>query len=151
MKLANLIKLSVFSKESENDNEEVIKEKLLSLIPFDLEKEKLKLEQDSAEGLEGKRIRIFSIKLQKQRHTNQFLENLKEKLTKEQKELLLRQIETRLENELNFFIRLDKNKLINNSEFFITEKGNCFHIKISIAAFPAKREKALEVVKQIFG
>jgi RNA binding exosome subunit len=42
-----------------------------------------------------------------------------------------------------------KQKLLNN-ELWITDCGECFHIRISIAAFPKKKEVALEVIKKIF-
>ena len=84
----------------------------------------------------------------KQKHTSLFLKNLMKKLSQEQKDLLLRQLESRLDETLHFYIRLDKNKLLDN-EYFITDSGNCFHIKIAIAAYPHKRDVAIEVMKYI--
>ena len=79
MKYAHLIKIDVFFKEGDDEN--IIKEKLLSLIPFEnLEKEKIKIEEKTATGFEHKTIKIFEITLTKEKHTNAFLENLKEKL-----------------------------------------------------------------------
>ena len=147
MKLAHQIKISIFIKEEE-DREKTFN-RLLSLVPFDLKKEKIKLNEDTAMGFNNKKIKTYEIVLEKNRHINAFLEKLKEALSQEQKELLLKQAESRLDEDLHFFIRLDKEKLLNN-EFWITDSGNCFHIRISIAAFPAKRELALEVVKEIF-
>ena len=57
--------------------------------------------------------------------------------------------EDRLDEECNFFIRLDKEKLM-NGECWITDSGDCYHIKISVAAFPKKKERAKQVVEQIF-
>ncbi len=147
MKLAHYIKISVFIHEEED--RETIFNKLISLVPFDLKKEKIKLNEDTAIGFNNKKIKTYEIVLEKDRHIKAFLEKLKESLSQEQKELLIAQAESRLDNELHFFIRLDKEKLLNN-EFWITDSGNCFHVRISIAAFPAKREQALEVVNQIF-
>jgi RNA binding exosome subunit len=147
MKLAHQIKISVFIHEEENREE--IYNKLLTLVPFNIKEQKRILNEDTAQGFNERKIKTYEIVLEKDRHINSFLEFLKEKLSDEQKELLLRQKESRLDNERNFFIRLDKEKLLNN-EFYITDSGNCFHIKISIAAFPASREKAIEVVNQIF-
>ncbi len=50
----------------------------------------------------------------------------------------------------HFFIRFDKDKLIENNEFFITDKGNCYHIKMTIAAFPTTRENALKAIEKLF-
>ena len=148
MKLTHLIRVRVYSKEEDND--EKVLNSFLSLFPFDLEKEKLQTENTVAEGFENRKIRVFELILKKPRHTKEFLNHLLEKLTKEQKQLILDQAESRLDEDLNLFIRLDKEKLIKEDELKLTDSGNCFHIKISIAAFPAKREIALEIVKKIF-
>lgn len=147
MKLAHQIKISVFIHEEE-DREKIFN-KLISLVQFDLKKEKIKLNEDTAMGFNNKKIKTYEIVLEKNKHINGFLEKLKESLGKEQKELLLKQAESRLDEDLHFFIRLDKEKLLND-EFSITDSGNCFHIRISPAAFPAKRELAMEVLNQIF-
>ncbi|MBW2973211.1 hypothetical protein KY346_02350 [Candidatus Woesearchaeota archaeon] len=146
MKVLNKAVVSVFIKEDEDPEE--IKSALLSFIPFDIEKEKIQVQQKSAAGFEDKKIRILKIELEKPRHTNAFLKHLLEKLTKEQKEMLLSQAESRLDNHLHFFIRFDKDKLL-NKEYEITDSGNCFHIKLHIAAFPSKREIALEAIEKL--
>lgn len=147
MKYANKIQLKVFSNENEDSAK--IQEGLLKLVPFNLEEEKLQLKKSIAEGFGQKKIAIYEITLVKEKHTNKFLEALIAKLNSEQKELLSRQIYSRLDKELNFFIRLDKDALINENRYFITDRGNCFHIKISVAAFPATYERAVEVVKMM--
>ncbi len=148
MKLVNSIKMSVFTKEEENERE--IEEKLKQLIPLELEKEKIAVTKQTATGFNEKRIRIIEAMLTKDRHINAFLEKLKENLSEKQKELLIRQKESRLDDELNFFIRLDKEKLLNN-EHWVTDSGNCYHIRINIAAFPKRREDALKMIEKIFG
>ena len=147
MKLAHYIKLSVFIHEDEE--REPIYKKLLSLVPFDLKEQKITLKEDTAMGFNEKKIKIYEISLEKDRHIKAFLEKLKESLNQDQKDMLIAQAESRLDEDNHFFIRLGKEKLLNN-EFQITDSGNCFHIRISIAAFPATREKALEAVKAIF-
>ena len=47
-------------------------------------------------------------------------------------------------------MRFDKDELIKNNNLVLTDKGNCFHVKISIAAFPKKRKIALENIHNIF-
>lgn len=147
MKLVHNIVVNVFVKYGEDKDK--IKSKLVSLFPFDLEEQKIKVEESHATGFGDLPIYILEITVEKDRHVNAFLENLLSKLTAEQKELLLRQKESRLDEENHFFIRLDKPKLMSD-EFFVTDSGNCFHIKMSIAAFPASRENALKIVDKIF-
>ena len=148
MKIANSIKITVFAKEEEDFDK--IKAKLLSLIPFSLEEEKVKLKESSATGFSEKKIKIFEVLLEKDRHIEAFLDNLVKELGDETKELILKQAENRLDEECNFFLRFGKDKLMKEKELWVTDQGNCFHIKMNIACFPRKREKALEVIFNIF-
>jgi hypothetical protein len=147
MKLANIIKVSVFIKPEEDENS--LKLKFLELLPFNLEEEKIVLKKTRATGFGQKEIIIYEVELSKDKHTNLFLKNLKEKLDEQQRTMLVKQ-EDRLDERLNFFIRLDKESLL-HGQYQVTDCGECFHIRISIAAFPRKKEVALEVVKKIFG
>ena len=148
MKQLHNIWLTVYCKPE--DNEKDILENLRKFFPFDLEEEKLKIERHSAMSIEERKIIIFQVHLEKTKHINKFIKHLNEILNKEQKELLLKQKESRLDNENHFFIRFDKDKLIDENSFFITDKGKCYHLKMSIAAFPTTRENALKVVEEIF-
>lgn len=147
MNYAHNVIVTVFAKEEEN-TEEIITG-LKRLFPFNLADEKLKIRQETAAGVNDNKIAIFTITLEKARPMNQFLQNLNEKLTAEQKELLLEQKESRLDEELIFYIRLCKKDLI-NGKYELTDGGDCYHIRIHIAAFPAKRGPALEIIEKIF-
>jgi len=161
MKLANNIKVTVFIKTTDKSVESVsqdlqkpeedengLKLKLLELLPFNLEEEKIVLKKTRATGFGQKEIIIYEVELDKDKHTNLFLKNLKEKLDEQQRIMLIKQ-EDRLDERLNFFIRLDKESLL-QEQYQVTDCGECFHIRISIAAFPRKKDVALEVVKKIF-
>lgn len=138
--------MRVFSKEE--DNEELLIEKIHELFPFDFDKEKIKIISKTCYGFEDKKIKILSVEIKRQKLTADFLTNLIKKISDEQKELLLRQLESRLDDSLHFFLRLDKDKLLNN-EYFITDYGNCFHFTIAIAAYPHKRDVAVAMVRDI--
>lgn len=144
MKFTHLVRITVFSKDEDN-----VLNSLLSFFPFELEKEKIKIEKTAAEGFENK-IKVYKVTLTKERHTNQFIKSLIKRLDDRQKELISSQLESRLDKELNFFLRFDKDELIKENKLKLTDKGNCFHIKMSIAAFPAKKENALSVVRELF-
>ncbi|MEK6827834.1 MAG: RNA-binding domain-containing protein [Nanoarchaeota archaeon] len=147
MKYAHLIKLTVFSHE--NENSQNILEAFLRFFPFNLEDNKILLKKSNAEGFNDKKIGIFEVILTKDNLINQFLESLLSDLGKNQKDQLLSQSESRLDKNLDFFIRFDKNLLINDKKLELTDSGKCFHLKISIAAFPKKREVALNVIKEL--
>lgn len=146
MKLAHSAVISVFSKPEESYQE--IKDALVRFVGLDLEKEKIKIDEKRA-TFDGFTIIIISITLDKGKHVQQFLEMLNEKINASEKELLVNQYLTRVDDDLNFYLRLDKKGLIAN-QCRITDKGECFHIKIHLACYPAKIESGKEVVKQIF-
>ena len=150
MKLAHQIKIKVFSYEKNNEDDKVILDKFLRLFPFNLKDEKIILNKINAAGFEERRITIFEVTLEKEKYTNQFLDNLAKNLDEGQKKLILAQLESRLDNNLDFFLRLDKSEYMKNNKFALTDSGNCFHIMVSVAAFPKKREIALDILKNIF-
>ena len=96
------------------------------------------------------KIKILEILLEKERNIKAFLEKLNGQMSDESKEILERQMESRLDEECNFFLRFSKEKLINEKELWLTDQGNCFHIKINVAAFPKKREIAMEIIRKVF-
>ncbi|MFH1072549.1 MAG: RNA-binding domain-containing protein [Nanoarchaeota archaeon] len=149
MKSCHNLSVRVFAKQ--DDDEERIKETLANLFPFPLndETEKVHLERTVATGVdEQSRIIIYEINLTKDRHINAFLEKLSAALSEEQKALLIRQT-NRLDDNHYFFLRLDKRKLMDGI-YWLTDSGDCFHIRMCIATYPKNRENCYAVVKQIF-
>ena len=148
MKIVNSIRLKVYVKEEEDYDK--IKKSLLELVPFDLEKEKVELKEEIVYGFDEKKIRVLRIILEKNKYIEAFLKNLNEKMMDETKERILNQLDSRLDEDCNFFIRFSKEKLIEEKMLWLTDQGNCFHIKINVAAFPKKKENALEIIRNIF-
>ena len=148
MKYAHLLKLTVFFYE--NENSESILQAFLGFFPFSLEDNKVFLNKTQATGFNEKKIGIFEITLTKSNLINKFLENLLDKLDENQKNIIVMQTESRLDKNMDFFIRFDKESWMNDKKLLLTDSGKCFHLKISIAAFPKKREIALNVVKDLF-
>jgi len=144
MKLAHAVNLRVFVKPE--DDYEKDKEAFLSLIPFSLEDEKVSLQETKAEGFNERQIRILELQLDKQRHVKAFLEKLQGELSGAQKQQLLEQ-DDRLDDNCDFYLRFRKQDL---PKLVLTDKGDCVHVRLSIAAFPKKRENASEAVKEIF-
>ena len=140
--------ITAFGKPEEDVK--AVKEGLIALVPFDLEEAKVSLDVQKAEGLEDRIIKIYTIALAKEAHTNDFLQFLLDTLTEEQKETLISQAESRLDTEFDFFIRFDKEQWIAKKELTLTDSGNCFHIKLSLATFPKKKENALKLINKLF-
>jgi RNA binding exosome subunit len=154
MRYIHNAKVSVFLKPEEYLNDTVIiqniKDRLHTLLPVDFEKEKLMIKEENVESFENRQIKILTLEVSKEAHTNIFIKTLKELMRKEQCKTLLEQKWSRLDEELCFYIRLDKEAALKDI-FELTDGGDCIHIKIHIAAFPKNRETALKVVDKIFG
>ncbi|MEE9525315.1 MAG: RNA-binding domain-containing protein [Candidatus Woesearchaeota archaeon] len=148
MKIANSIRIKVYIKEEEDFDK--IKKSLLELIPFDLEKEKVELKEELVQGFDEKEIKILRFVLDKNRHIEAFLNNLNEKLFEETKERILSYAESRLDDDCNFFLRFSKEKWVEEKLLWLTDQGNCFHIKMNVAAFPKKKEIAMKIIRNIF-
>ena len=147
MKVHN-VEIRVFCKPE--DSLDKVRKSLLSFIPFDLSKEKVKLNEKSTSGFGERKIVILEIKLNKQRYVIQSLRNLNKMLNNDQKDLIKSQVESRLDDEGYFYLRFDKHMLIDEGKLWLTDKGDCYHIRLSIAAFPKTRENVLNTIKSLF-
>lgn len=150
MKNANKISIRVFCTPEEN--KELIKDSFHELIGFsedNLAEEKISWREQNAKGFNDRNIIVFSAELEKDRHCNYFLERLKNNLNLEDKKRLLEE-DNRLDENMNFYVRLDKPSL-SEKEYKVTDSGDCYHIRISIAAFPKKKEIAKKKISEILG
>lgn len=147
MKLANNIQIRVFCKKDEN-SEEILNGiyKIIDFSKEDLAKEKLEIKKSEAKGFEEK-ITIYEFVAEKERHTKRIIKHLNEKIGSDKKYLL--EQENRIDKNMDFFLRLSKPSILENS-FELTDSGDCYHIKINVAAFPKNIDAAKEKVKEMF-
>ncbi len=145
MESLNNVEIHVFCKEGESEAD--ILGGLKLLVPLDFEKEKIRLERKTVFGFDEKKIIIIDVSINKNKQIRIFIDNINKNLSQEQKDMIIRQAESRLDHNLDFFLRFDKDQLINEKSFWITDKGNCYHVRMNIVAFPKRREIALEAVR----
>jgi len=138
--------MTVFCKQGEDPA--LTEAKLCSFFPF--EKERVKLGQQKATGFNDKAITVYDITLEKEAHITQFLRWLLDTLNMDQKAMILRQLESRLDDELTFFIRFDKKAWNEEGRLFIIDHGDCYHLKMRVAAYPKTRNAALKVLHELF-
>mgnify|MGYP001604182313 CR=1 FL=1 len=148
MKYAHLIRLNVFSHE--NENSQSILDAFLMFFPFNIEDNKVAFKKTNADGFNKSKIEVFEAALTNNVLINQFLKNLLNNLDENQKNKIIQQLESRLDKNLDFFLRFDKDSWINEKKLILTDSGKCFHLRISVAAFPKKREIALNLIKDLF-
>ncbi len=148
MKSFHHIALSVFAKPE--DDAAKLAQGLRALIPFSLEDEHLVLEDHRAKGFNERTIHTMSVHLIKDRHINAFVDSFLQRLSRQQRIQLTQEAESRLDSEIMFFIRIDKDLWANERIVQLTDSGNCYHFKCHVSAFPSKREVALDVVTKVF-
>ncbi len=149
MKLVNNIRFRVFCAPEENREE--IRTALFSLLGYtaqEVAEQKISLKETNAKGFNQRTLVIIEAALEKERHCNKFLKQFVEKLSSEDRKLLLSQ-ENRLDDDMNFFIRLHKDALL-DGRYALTDSGNCFHISMNLEVHPRRREFARKVIEQIF-
>ena len=148
MKYAHSIKLTVFSYEEE-DYENIL-DGFLRFFPFNLEKNKIALKKSDAIGFDEKKIVVLEAALKKSNLINQFLDCLLGNLDLDQKNQMIRQAESRLDKNFDFFLRFDKDSWVKEKKLVLTDSGKCFHLMVSAASFPKKRDAALNTIKDLF-
>ena len=145
-KCVHNITMKVFEKETDQI------QKCLSvfkhMIPVDFEKEKIPIHHEKADGFFQKTIHILKIKTEKNRHNMVMLNTVFSHLSADDRKRVTREILTRIDDDGFFYIRLDKESLF-QKKYRITESGDCFHMKIKLAAFPASTDAYLKAATQL--
>jgi RNA-binding protein len=153
MRYIHNAKLTVFLKPEEYSGNILLIEKFKTvfhkLVKQDFDKEKISIIEENVESFENRKIKILTLEISKEAHTNVFLKTLKELLGKEQCTKILEQKTSRLDEELYFYIRLNKESVLKEI-YELTDSGDCIHIKLHVAAFPKNKESALKTVGEMF-
>lgn len=150
MKYAHAIKLRVIVSPEEED---VVKRKVKALLGLPLdevdEEEDVSFSVDEAEDFEGNELRLVRTEFRKTRNTNRVLATLREELSRGDREMIAGQMD-RLDDELNFHVRLDLDAFLDDV-FIVTEGGDCVHLRVKVAAYPAKPVRAKPVIEEMLG
>lgn len=145
-KYIHSIRVNLFEKHQENIDDRF--SKLRKLLPVDFKKEKIQIKHEKLEGFHNKIIHSLTLETTKKRHNRMLIKSILNNLSYTDIKKLKKQIESRLNDDGFFFIRLDKQSFLNES-YKLTEKGDCIHIKIKLAAFPAKRPCFMKSIEKI--
>ena len=84
---------------------------------------------------------ILSGTISKKRHTKEFLNNLLS-IDRNQLKKLYNDLERKMDEKGNLFLRFSKEKAL-DEQWEILDGGDSIHLKVKIAAYPAKKEVAL--------
>ncbi len=127
----------------ENEDRDEILEALLNILPT------AEPEVEEAEGLLEEKMLILTGTISKKRETKEFLNNLIDAIGKDQLIKLYDDLDRKMDEKGNLFLRLSKEKAL-DEEWEILDGGDSIHLKIKIAAYPAKKEVAIKKISEIF-
>ncbi|MDO5819288.1 MAG: RNA-binding protein [Methanobrevibacter sp.] len=127
----------------ENEDKEEILEALLNILPTAVP------EAEEVEGLLEEKMLILTGTISKKRETREFLNTLIESIGEDQLIKLYNDLDRKMDESGNLFLRFSKEKAI-DGEWEILDGGDSIHLKIKIAAYPAKKEVAIKKISEIF-
>lgn len=137
-KMIHNIRFREFVYESENLDE--LTQAIYNIFP-DAE-----IESEDAEGLMENKIIILSGVVDKKRQTKAFF-NLLLELDQNQLDKLNNDLERKVDDKGNLFLRLSKEDAV-DEKITIVDSGDSIHLKVKIAAYPAKKEIAIKKVRE---
>lgn len=94
-------------------------------------------------------ILILSDKISKKRATRDIAQFLNDNLSDEDKEIIKNELNRRMDEQGNLFLRFDKQEAFDGN-LKLTYSGNAIHVRIKIASFPVSKENAMKVSHNIF-
>ena len=144
----------------ENEDLDLITDALLNILPS------AEVEAEEVEGLLEEPMVILSGMVSKKKYTKEFLNNLLA-IDKDQLSKLYNDLDKKMDEKGNLFLRFskdfkvlesgEKNQAENDSDDFIDlnqwkilDGGDSIHLKIKVAAYPAKKEVALKILDEVF-
>jgi RNA-binding protein len=103
---------------------------------------------EETEGYYKNPVLILSNKIDKKREIKDFVEKLS-KMNDPTRKRILHRLENKMDDSGNLFLRFDKQRAY-QGDLKVVEHGDSIHLKIKIAAYPAKKKVALEIARKLF-
>ncbi len=120
-----------------DESVEEISQAILNILP------EAEIEAEEAEGMLEDKIIILSGVVSKKRYTKTFFNTLLEFTDLDK---LNSDLERKMDEKGNWFLRFDKSDAL-DEKWTILDSGDSVHMKIKIAAYPARKDIAVEKVR----
>ena len=125
------------------EDEDKVLTALSNILPFS------KPEKELIEGHLKNQVILLKGKTDKKKDIKAFLQSLEDIKTSD-KQRSLRGLENRIDDKGNLFLRFDKQRAY-LGEMKVVEHGDAIHLKLKLAAYPARKGPALKIALKIFG
>ena len=103
---------------------------------------------EATEGYYKNPVLILSNKIDKKKEIKDFVKKLST-MNDPAKKRILNRLEDKMDDNGNLFLRFDKQRAY-MGDLKVVEHGDSIHLKIKIAAYPAKKKVALEIARKLF-
>ncbi len=123
------------------ENVEKVKRAIKTLFPNSL------IQSEVTEGHYKTPVLILHDKINKKQDIKNFIKNLNN-IRSYDKKGILKDLDKKMDDKGNFFLRFDKQKAY-QGELEVVEHGDSIHVKIKMAAYPAKKDIAMELVRKL--
>jgi len=158
--------LRLFINPEDTEKYDVLKSVFFRLLGFDvksiLEKKglenlsKLKSFEDknfqfsetASSGFEDRKILFLNARVRGDKNSRTIFDSLLANIGGEQKENLLRTTNSRVDENLNYYLRLDIDSLL-EGRYEVVDHGHCFHFTFSLITYPKDRIAAIEGITGI--
>jgi len=104
----------------------------------------------TADGHFGNPVSITTAEVTKKNECMKFVEFFNQNISEEDRDLLRSQMTERLDDDLNFYMRFDKQAAYAGKLKF-TESQDAVFVRVKIETYPRSWEKAGAVVEELFG
>jgi RNA binding exosome subunit len=125
------------------ENEDKVREAIQNVIPS------AQPQEEVTEGYYKNPLSVLHQQITKKRELKDFIQKITQ-LKISEKKRLLRELEERMDDKGNLFLRFDKQRAY-LGELKLLEHGDAIHIRLKIAAYPARKDIAVKVARQLIG
>ncbi len=125
------------------EDEEKVRTAVCNILPFSSP------EKEIIEGYHKNQVILLHGKTSKKSEIKGFLKSL-DNIKSSDKRRILRDLENKIDYKGNLFLRFDKQRAY-LGDMKVVEHGGAIHLKLKIAAYPARKDTALKIAQQIFG
>ncbi len=125
------------------ENEEKVKTAIKTLFPHSSP------QQEYTEGYYKNPVLILHDKIEKKKEIKDFIQRIKD-IPSSQINKILDDLDRKMDDKCNLFLRFDKQRAY-LGELKIVEHGDSIHVKIKIAAYPARKEQAMKLTRKLWG
>jgi RNA binding exosome subunit len=125
------------------EDEQRVTSALRTLLPEGAEVRRAKLK-----GHHGNPIVNLEAKIRQRKPLRELWQRVSTKLRAEELEKLGESVHERVDDSCFFYLRFDK-QLAHAGELALTDSGDAVHLRLKVAAYPAKREVVVALVQNL--